>query len=57
MLGRTIPDFEVLDSTIAGALQKLLTADFKRRVQVEAPKITTIESKKEDNSLTWSMTI
>ena len=29
ILGRMIPDFEVLDSKIASVLKKLLTADFK----------------------------
>ena len=38
MWGRVIPDSEVLDSTIASALKKLLTADFKRRVYMEQPK-------------------
>ena len=33
-----IPDFEVLDSNIASALKKLLTADFKRRVGMEEQK-------------------
>ena len=35
ILGRMIPDFEVLESTIASALKKLLTADFKRRLYME----------------------
>ena len=38
LLGRIIPDFEVLDSKYASASKKLLTADFKRRVYVEEQK-------------------
>ena len=34
-LGRKILGFEVVDSKIASALKKLLTADFKRRVYME----------------------
>ena len=30
-----LPDFKVLDSKIASALKKLLTADLKRRVYME----------------------
>ena len=33
-----IPDFEILDSQIASALKKLLTADFKRGVYIEEMK-------------------
>ena len=33
-----IPDFEVLGSKAGGALKKLLTADFIRRVYMEEPK-------------------
>ena len=33
--GRTILDFEPLDSQIAGAVKTLMTADFKRRVYME----------------------
>ena len=36
--GRIIPDIEVLDTKIASALKKLLTADFKRRVYMEEQK-------------------
>ena len=32
---RRLPDFEVLDSKLASALRKLLTADFKRLVYME----------------------
>ena len=35
---RSLPDLEVLDSEIAGAHKKLLTADFKRRVYLEEQK-------------------
>ena len=35
ILGRNIPDFEAHDSKIANVLEKLLTADFKRRVYME----------------------
>ena len=40
-----IPDFEVLDSKIATALKKLLTADFKRRVHMEEQKEPVLERK------------
>ena len=38
ILGRMLPDFEVLDSKIASALKKLLTAHFKRRAYMEEQK-------------------
>ena len=37
-LGRIIPDSEFLDSQIASALKKLVTADFKRGVYMEEQK-------------------
>ena len=40
ILRRMLPDFEELDSEIASALKKLLTADFKqRRVYMEEEKV------------------
>ena len=36
--------FDVLDSEIASALKKLLTADIKRRVWIEEKKSTTRQS-------------
>ena len=38
ILGRMILDFEVFDSQMVSALQKLFTADFKRRVYMEERK-------------------
>ena len=38
ILGRMLPDFEVLDSKKASALKKLLSADFTRRVHMEKLK-------------------
>ena len=38
LFGRTIPDFEVLDSQIASAHKEVLTGDFKRSVNMEDPK-------------------
>ena len=34
-LGRNMSDFEVLDRKIASALNKLMAADFKRRLNME----------------------
>ena len=44
LFGRMLPDFEALDSEIASALKKLLTAGFKRRFYMEAQKGTTGQS-------------
>ena len=38
ILGRILPDFEILDSNITSPLKKLLTADFNRRVYMEEQK-------------------
>ena len=38
ILGRILPDFEVLDSKMASFSKKLFTADFTRRVYMEEQK-------------------
>ena len=52
ILGRMLPDLEVLDSETVSALNKLWTADFKRVCVEEQTHNRTVDSEKEDTSLT-----
>ena len=60
IFGRIISDIEALHSSIASVAKKLLTADFKRRVNMEEQKRHSRTKPiliKEDKSNTLSMTI